>query len=64
MNLIEELMDRSGSSGKMWDQRGITPVSPTFSLQKLHVISGIPAFLRGNHVHDENNVLCILGGHS
>ena len=41
--------------GKVWD-------FPGFLVEGLHVVSMRPGAVRGNHVHDRDEILCVVGG--
>lgn len=62
MNLIEKLVPGSDLPGMVQDERGIAAFYPTLSVQNLHVVSLNPGAVRGNHSHDQDEVMCVLGG--
>lgn len=62
MSLVEKLIPGSGSGVVEQDERGIATFYRAFSVQNLHVVTMNPGAVRGNHVHDEDEVMCILGG--
>jgi oxalate decarboxylase/phosphoglucose isomerase-like protein (cupin superfamily) len=62
MNLLEKLTTGSGPAVVREDQRGTAVFYPTFSVKNLHVVTMNPGASRGNHSHDQDEVICVLGG--
>jgi quercetin dioxygenase-like cupin family protein len=44
------------------DERGQTGDFRAFRVEGLHVVTMEPGAVRGNHAHDRDEILCILGG--
>lgn len=44
------------------DRRGKVGDFGDFLAQGLHVVTMQPGAVRGNHVHNQNEIICVLGG--
>ncbi len=58
--LIEKLDDKCAPIFK--DDRGRVINFGCFQVNDLHVASMKPGVIRGNHVHDRDEIICIIGG--
>ncbi len=47
---------------KKCDKRGFSVFFEGNSIEKFHIVSLNPGAIRGNHVHDYTEIICVLGG--
>ena len=47
---------------KKYDERGFSVFFEGDSIEKFHIVSLNPGAIRGNHVHDYTEIICVLGG--
>ncbi|OCC14652.1 hypothetical protein DBT_1967 [Dissulfuribacter thermophilus] len=47
---------------EIFDERGFSVFFEKLSVNRLHVVSMNPGAKRGDHVHDETEIICVLGG--
>ena len=59
-HLIEELDNKAISIS--FDERGSVLDFGCFSLEGLHVVAMQPGAVRGNHIHDEDEIICVVSG--
>jgi len=48
---------------KIEDERGFSFFLEALPIKKFHIVSVNPGAVRGNHLHDYEEILCIIGGH-
>ena len=46
------------------DERGVVADLSRFCIRGLHVVTLQPGAVRGNHVHDRDEIVCVIGGHA
>jgi len=44
------------------DNRGFSIFFENLPLDKFHIVSMNPGAIRGNHVHDYTEIICVIGG--
>lgn len=44
------------------DERGVVVDLSRFCIRDLHVVTMEPGALRGNHMHDRDEIVCVVGG--
>jgi len=44
------------------DERGVVADLSGFCIRGLHVVTMEPGALRGNHMHDRDEIVCVVGG--
>ncbi|MDI6891055.1 MAG: WxcM-like domain-containing protein [Thermodesulfovibrionales bacterium] len=59
-NLLEELDDKAFPIYK--DERGKIGDFRSSPVEGLHVVEMKPGAVRGNHVHDKDEIICIISG--
>jgi len=58
--MIEEWDEKAISISR--DERGSVIYFGRFSLEGLHVVEMKAGAVRGNHIHDKDEIMCIIGG--
>ena len=61
MNKLIEILDEKCASVS-FDDRGEVINFGSFQVKDLHVASMKPHTMRGDHVHDRDEIICIMGG--
>ena len=59
-SLLEELDEKAVPI--FIDKRGMVRNFKDFLIQGLHVVEMRPGSARGNHVHDKDEIMCVIGG--
>ena len=62
MQLIERLIPGEERVRVYQDSRGLAAFYSEFPVENLHIVSVNPGAVRGNHSHDQDEIICILGG--
>jgi mannose-6-phosphate isomerase-like protein (cupin superfamily) len=62
VQLIERLIPGEEPVPVHRDSRGVAAFYSKFTVENLHVVSLNPDAVRGNHSHDQDEIICVLGG--